>query len=169
MRRYLLRIVIFVLAFGLGVGVSAGWELYQWSLLPFAVSPEEVAVPNWAAPPTITIVGGMDACGPKANFHVMELSDGTRISHDCESFSSRLAALRALRSRLGDASIAERSQERGEQGRLISESILITSPTLQRFTIAGDNLCVITAPSLTHLRLYVTHSLTYSPRISGNE
>ncbi len=167
MRRTLLRIAIFVLAFGLGVGVSACWQLYQWSLLPFEVSPDVVAVPDWAAPPRITIVGGMDACGPTANFHTMELSDGTRISQSCETFSSPLAAARALKTRLVNAEIAERSEQRDEKGRIIGEMILTTRP-LQRFRIQGKSLCVTAAPSLHHLRLYEANALYYShPEISG--
>src|SRR4051794_1085856 len=130
MRWTLLKIAIFVLAFGLGVGVSACWQLYQWSLVPFEVSPDVVAVPNWAGPPRVTIVGGMDACGPKANFHTLELSDGTRISQSCETFSSPLAAARTLKTRLVDAEVAERSEERDEKGRPIGERILTVSPSL---------------------------------------
>jgi hypothetical protein len=170
MRRSLLRIAIFILAFGLGVGVSACWQLYRWSLLPIEVSPEAVAVPNWAAPPRITMGGGIDACGPTANFHTRELSDGTRISQSCETFSSPLAAARELKIRLGNGSIAQRSAERDENGLLIGESILTTRPGgVMRLSIFGNSLCVTEAPSLTHLRLYETNPLNYSPIVPGNE
>ncbi len=69
MRPTLPKIAILVLAFGLGVGVSACWQLYQWSRAP-----------------QITIVGGVHACGATVNYHTMELSDGTRIVQSCEHF-----------------------------------------------------------------------------------
>jgi len=168
MRRTLLRIAIFVLTFALGVGVSVGWQLYQWSLVPYEVSPtccNTVAVvetPRITRPAEITIVGGLDACGPEANYHTRELSDGTRISESCETLSSPLAAARALKRRIGNAEIVERSQERDEQGRLIGETILVTSPRVMKLTIYGKNLCVKEAPSLDHLRLYESGAFHYS-------
>jgi hypothetical protein len=157
-----LKIAMFVLAFGLGVGVSYCRQLYQWSQLPSASSPDVVPVSDWAAPPRITIVGGMDACGPTANYHTLELSDGTRISYSCQTFPSSLAAARELRTRLIDAEIVERSEVRDKKGRVIGEGILTTYP-LERFSLTGKNLCVTTAPSFHHLRLYDSHSLYYSP------
>ena len=169
MSRTLLKILIFVLAFSLWVGVSYCRQLYQWSQLPSASGPDVVAVPDWAAPPRITIVGGMDACGPTSNHHTLELSDGTRISYSCYTFSSSLAVARELKTRLVDAEIVERGEERDERGRVIGERILTTNP-IQRFSLIGKNLCVTTAPSLHHLRLYEAYSLyPSSPEISGNE
>ncbi|HEX3251641.1 MAG TPA: hypothetical protein VHS05_19555 [Pyrinomonadaceae bacterium] len=169
MRRTLLRIAMFLLAFGLGVGVSYCRQLYEWSQLLPAPGPEAVAVYDWAAPPQITIVGGMDACGPTANFHTVILSDGTGIACDCKTFSSHLAAAIALKTSLVDAEILERSNERDERGRVIGDRVLVTNP-IQRFSLIGKNLCVTTAPSFHHLRLYESHSLYYAPRgISGNE
>jgi hypothetical protein len=169
MRRTFLRIAIFLPAFGLGVGVSYCRQLYEWSQLLPAPSPDVVAVSDWAAPPRITIVGGMDACGPTANFHTTELSDGTLISYDCKTFSSPLAAAIALKTSLVNAEVVERSNERDENGRVIGDSILVINP-IQRFSLIGKSLCVTTAPSLHHLRLFESHSLYYAPsETSGNE
>jgi len=154
--------------FVVGVGVSLGWQLYQWSLVEYELSRtccEAVAVvetPRITRPSEITIVGGLDACGPEANYHTRELSDGTRISESCETLSSPLAAARALKRRLGNAVIVERSQERGEDGRLTGETILITSPSVMKLTIYGNSLCVKEAPSLDHLRLYESGAFHYS-------
>lgn len=169
MRRTLLRIAILMFTFVVGVGVSLGWQLYQWSLVPYELSPtccETVAVvetPRITRPSDITIVGGMDACGPEANYHSRELSDGTRISESCERLSSPLAAARALKARVANAEIVERSEERDEQGRIIGQKILITSPRIMKLTIYGNRLCVTEAPSLEHLRLYEAGAFHYSP------
>lgn len=160
MRRALLKISIFALAFGLGIGVSACWQL--WSRLPLGVSQIdcEVALVE-TAPAELTIVGGMDACGPRANFHTTELSDGTVISQSCETLSSRAAAVRALQKRLVNAEIAERSEKRDEKGRRIGEAILMTSPRVARLEIYGNSLCETQAPSITHLKLYEAGALHY--------
>jgi len=155
------------MTFALGVGVSVCWELYQWSLVSYEVSPTccdafTIETPRVTRPAEVTIVGGMDACGPEANFHTMELSDGTRISESCETFSSPLAAARALKTRLRDATIAERTQDRDEAGRLLGEKILVTSPRFMKLTIYGQNLCVTEAPSLEYLRLYENGAFHYS-------
>jgi len=168
MRRTILRIVIFVLTFALGVAVSVGWQLYQWSLVPYEVSPTccgavtVVETPQVTRPAEITIVGGLDACGPKANYHTRELSDGTRISESCETLSSPLAAARALNTRLRNAEIVEQSEERDEEGRIIGRKIVTSSPRVMKLTIYGNNLCVTEAPSLDYLRLYESGAFHYS-------
>ena len=175
MRRTLLKIAIFVLTFGFGVGVSVCWQLYQWSLVPHEVSPTccdaapVVGMPRITAPSQITIVGGMDACGPTANYHSLELSDGTRIFQSCERFSSPSAAARSLKTKLADAVIAGRLEERDENGRVIGKKILTTSPRVMRLSIIGNTLCVTDAPSLNHLQLYESAALYRSPINSGNE
>lgn len=166
MRRTLLKVAIFALTFSLGVGVSAGWQLYQWSLLPPEVS-SDVAEAEQAAPAEITIVGRMHACGPEAFYHTMDLSDGTQISQSCERWSSPAAAARALQKRLVNAEVAERSPERDEKGRLIGETILTTSPRVLRLRISGNSLCKVDAPSLNHLRLYEAGALHHSLKRHG--
>lgn len=167
MRWLLLRVVVLALTFSLGVGVSACWQLYQWSLLPLEVS-SDVTVAEQAASTGITIVGGMDACGPEANYHTMDLSDGTRISQSCQRWSSSAAAKRALQQLLVNAEVADRSQERDGKGR-IGETILTTSPRVMRLRINGNSLCLVVVPSLNHLRLYEAGALQYSLRIPVND
>ena len=175
MRRTLLKIAVFVLTLGLGVGISLGWNLYQWSLVPYEISP----TPPWPlatkTPPRpqaadeIMIVGGIDACGRDANFHTMELSDGTTISQTYETFSSPPAAARALKTRLIHAEIAERIVERDDKGRITVETILTASPRVMRIRIYGKNLSVINAPSLKHLQLYESGALYRGPKIPGDD
>ena len=162
MRRSLLRVAIFALTFSLGVGVSACWQLYKWSLLPLEVS-SDVAVAEHAAQAGISIVGDLRACGSEANYHTMDLSDGTRISVSCKRWFSPEAA-HTMEKSLVNAEVAERSQERDEKSRLIGETILTTSPRVMRLRISGNSLCVVNAPSLNHLRLYEAGALHYSKK-----
>ena len=172
MKRTLLKIAILALTFGLGVGISVGWHLYQWSLEPYEVSPTApwplgVDTPaRLVRADKITIVGGMAACGPEGNYHTTELSDGTQISQSCEQFSSPLAAARALKIRTLHAEIVERSTEQDENGRVVGEKILTAGSRVMRFSLYGKSLCVTDAPSLTHLRLYESSALQQS---AGNE
>ena len=168
MRRILLKVSIFALAFSLGIGVSACRQL--WSLLPLEVSQTDCEVGLVErAPIGLTIVGAMDACGPTANFHTMELSDGTRLYQSCERLSSPAVAVRALQKRLVKAEIAERSEQRDEKGRRIGETILMTSPRVARLKIYGNSLCETEAPSITHLQLYEAGALHYSLKNSAND
>lgn len=154
MRRILLRLWIFGLAFGLGVSVSALWRLYRLYQLP-EVLEVVVTTPVPAVKEVpIKIVGAIDACGPKANHHVYELSDGSRISTSCESYRSSAAAARALRARLGNALGAERSESLDEAGRVEGETVLVTTPTVIRLSTHGKTLCVTEAPSLMHLQMF---------------
>jgi hypothetical protein len=149
MRRILLRLWIFGLAFGLGVSVSALWRLYRLYKTP-EVSEVVVTTPV----PAVEVVGIIDACGPTANHHVYELSDGSRISTSCESYRSSTAAARALRERLGKAQIAEHSENLDEAGRVEGETVLILTPRLLRLSTHGRTLCVTEAPSLQLLQLF---------------
>ena len=149
MRRILLRLWIFGLAFGLGISVSALWRLYRLYKTP-EVSQVVVTTPV----PAVEVVGIIDACGPTANHHVYELSDGSRISTSCESYRSSAAAARALRERLGKAQIAEHSENLDEAGRVEGETVLILTPRLLRLSTHGRTLCVTEAPSLQLLQLF---------------
>ena len=161
MKRILLNVGIFALTFGLSVGVSAGWQLYKSSLLPFDAK-SDVPVPERAATPKIAIVRRMAALGSAASYQTIDLSDGTQISQSCERLSSPGAAERTLQKRLVNAEVVERSQNRDEKGRVIAETILTTSPRVMRLGTYGNSLCVTDAASLNHLRLYEAGALQYS-------
>jgi len=154
MRRILLRLWVFGLAFGLGISVSALWRLYHLYQLP-EVNEIVITTPVPAVKEVpLKIVGGIDACGPKANHHVYGLSDGSRISTSCESYISSAAAARALLRRLGKAQVAERSENLDEAGRREGETVLVINPTVLRLSTHGKTLCVTEAPSLKHLQMF---------------
>lgn len=162
MRQTLLKLAVLALTFALGVGVSVYWQLYQWSLVPYEVSP----IPPWplGAPKSsevsigktdkITVVTSLHACGSEASYHTIQLSDGETISRSYERFPSRIAAERALKTMLANTEIAERSADRDEKGRIISETILVTGPHFMRLKLDGTTLSTTTAPSLRYLQLY---------------
>jgi hypothetical protein len=154
MRCILLRLWIFGLALGLGISVSALWRLYRLYQLPRVAE----IVLTTPVPPVeevaLKIVGGLDACGPKANYHVYNLSDGSQITTTCESFVSSTAATRALEARLGKARVTERSLNLDTEGRTVGETILVTTPTVFRVSTQERSLCVTEAPSLRHLRMF---------------
>jgi len=149
MRRILLRLWIFGLAFGLGISVSALWRLYR-----LYKTPEVLEVVVTTPVPAVEVIGIIDACGPTANHHVYELSDGSRISTRCESYRTSTDAAHALRERLGKAQIAEHSENLDEAGRVEGETVLILTPRLLRLSTHGRTLCVTEAPSLQLLRLF---------------
>lgn len=154
MRRILFRLWIFGLAVGLGISVSALWRVYRLYQLP-KVNEVVLTTPVPAVKEVpLKIVGGMDACGPTANYHVYGLSDGSRISTSCESYISSSAAARALLRRLGKAQVAERSQNLDEAGRREGETVLVINPTVLRLSTHGKTLCVTEAPSLKHLQMF---------------
>lgn len=174
MRRTVLKIAALMLTCALGIGISIGWKLYQWSLEPYEVSP--IAPWPLGTPPQprirtdeITIVGGMDACGSEGSFHMMELSDGTQLSHSCERFSSSSAAASALKSRLLNAESAERVEERDASGRVVGEKVLIIGSRVKRLSRSGISLCVTDAPSFRHLLLFESGALHQAPSNSGSE
>jgi len=154
MRRILLRLWIFGLAFGLGISVTALWRLYRLYQLPEV---QEVVlttpVPVVKEAP-VKIVGGIDACGPTGNYHVYDLSDGSRMTTSCKSYASAAAAGRALRARLGNAEIAEHCENLNEAGGVESEFVAVTTPTVIRLSTHGRTLCVTEAPSLKHLEMF---------------
>lgn len=154
MRRILLRVWILAMAFGLGISVSALWRLYKLYQLP-AVSEVIVSDPPPHTPlkaPPLRIVGVIDACGPESNRHVYELSDGSRITTICETFTSRAGAARALKAETGLSQVVDRSMNLDERGRSVGETILITTPRVFRLSTYEKNLCVTEAPSLRHLQ-----------------
>ena len=154
MRRIFLRLWIFGLAFGLGISVSALTRLYRLHQVPDV---SLVILTPFVPPVTdrpLEMVRSIDACGPKSNYHVYDLSDGSRISTTCETFASSAAAARALQARLGKALVTERSLNLDAKGRTVGEMILVTTPTVLRLVTYERSLCVTEAPSLRHLRLF---------------
>ena len=145
MKRILLNLTISVFAFAFGVALSSFWRLYT---LPD--TPEAFLAAQQGSEP-LRRIGGMDACGPEANYHTYELSDGARISTDCRSFSCPAAATQAMQRKLRQAEIIERSANLDGNGQPAGETILAKTSVILRLSTHGNNFCVTEAPSLKYL------------------
>ena len=109
--------------------------------------------------PPLQRVGGIDACGPKANFHTWDLSDGTQITIACMELSSARAAKRDLDRRVSRATeIIERVPELGQsvhdRGQTVGERVVFRTVGVTLVETYENNLCVTEAASLEHLRWY---------------
>lgn len=152
MRRFLSRVWIFVLTFGLGISVSALWRIYTLPALPKAI---EVTKPELTVvtPAERLIVSEMHACGPKANYHVYQLIDGEHIVVTCETFESPSAAARALKRRMKSTEIVERFPN-FDNGRPSGETVVVAGERAIEFTIEGKSLCETSASSLAQLKRF---------------
>ena len=150
MRRFLSRVWIFVLTFCLGISVSALWRIYTLPQLPEAV---EITEPAAIAvfPQEREFTATMHACGPTANYHTYQSSDGALIGVSCETFRSHSTAARALKRTIGNAEIVERTMD-GEQ--TSGETVVIVADRAMELRLTGNNLCVTSAPSLAVLRRF---------------
>ena len=153
MRRLLLRLAIGCLTFLVGTSISA---LYN-----FRAAPDNLIVHLQGIKHTLPdhqqlrIVGGMDACGPQANFHTYDLSDGTMITRSCRLLSSTDRARQELKKRLPrGAEIIERQPNLDENGLLVGERLVARAGAgaIFELSIYGRSLCETEAPSLDHLR-----------------
>jgi hypothetical protein len=152
MRRIMARLLIGSLTFLAGAILSNLWLLYN---LPVTSLPEPLRVdasqPEKAQ--TLKIVGGMDACGPTANYHDYELSDGTGITTTCEQFSTVRRANEELQKGLGRATeIIERKAEFDDKGRKIGEKVIAKASGVILLRTSGRNFCSTDAASLEHLQ-----------------
>jgi hypothetical protein len=103
----------------------------------------------------LVVIGGMDACGPQANFHTNNLSDGTQISNSCRTMASPAAAARALRKGLASATeIIERSPNLDEHGKRIGERVIAQGVGIMELETSGRIFCSTEAASLKHLDWY---------------
>lgn len=145
------------MAFCLGISISAIWRIYTLPAIPEPVI-EPIAKPapviEYPKEEKLTIVGGTHTCGASAGPTVYELSDGGRISIDCKQFKSPAALNRALKKRVGSATIENwftvyDGNRKGER-----TAILNTSPTVTSLSINGRLFCVTEASSFEHLRWF---------------
>lgn len=152
MRRFLSRIWIFVLTFGLGISVSSLWYIYTLPTLP---EPVEITEPEVTAvfPEARPFRHVMDACGPTSSHHVYQSSDGEIIGVSCERFGSNAAAARALKRSIGRAEIVERFTN-FDKGRPSGETVVVVGEKAMELRTDGKSLCVTTASSLELLRKF---------------
>lgn len=155
MERLLSRIWIFILAFGLGVSISALWRIYTLPIVPDDVG---VTVPRpQETVGTVSIPKLVDAphsCGALPSGQTYTYSDGGRVSITCKRFNSVEIASREFEKLLVGVEIAERSQEPGSSDRAPMEEELITTPVVIRLRKTGTILCEVRASSLDHLRWF---------------
>lgn len=152
MRRFLLKVWIFVLTFGLGISVSALWRIYTLPALPKVVEVTKPEVTE-VTPAARLIASEMHACGPKASYHVYQLFDNGHIVVICENFESPSAAARALKRRIGRAEIVERLPNI-DNGPSSGETVVVAGERAIEFTINGESLCETSAPSLALLKRF---------------
>jgi hypothetical protein len=149
MKRLLLNLSVAFLTFSIGTATSMLRGLWV------ADTPEALLASQqgWFEP--LKIIGGMDACGPEANYHTYDLSDGTRISNSCQHLASAAAATHALQNRLTPgAEIIERGLNLDSNGRPVGERIIAKSAGIIELETYESNFCVTEAASLKHLRWY---------------
>ena len=152
MRRFLSRVWIFVLTFGLGISVSALWRIYTLPALPKVV---EVTKPEMTVvtPAARLIASEVHACSPEANYHVYQLIDGGHIAVTCENFRSPSAAAHALKRRIERAEIVERFPN-FDDGQPPGETVVVVGDRAFEFIVEGKTLCETSAPSLAQLQRF---------------
>ncbi len=135
------------------VGAAASTLRNRWPSYPQKSRPMIATAQIGAEPLKVTME--MHACGPRANYHTFHLSDGTRISTSCEGHSSRLAAARALQTKLvGNAGIIERAPNLDEKGRRVGDKIVAKTDGVIELETYGNALCSTYAASLEHLQWF---------------
>ena len=166
MERFLARIWVFVMAFGLGISISAIWRIYRLPDYSLAEPSEPVIEPLDYSRAAKEISTGADtsdgpklspenhSCGASTGPQVYNYTDGGRISVNCRRYKSSWAATREYVNRLKGATIEERSLVMDDNGSQIGEEFLTTAPQVVRIRIKGRILCEVEASSLYHLEWF---------------
>lgn len=162
MERQLPRIWIFIIAFCLGINVSAGWRIYTLPDYSPPAPPPPAATPDYSNRAVIEIgrpadepqlVAETHSCGVSTGPQVYNYTDGGRITVNCRTFGSYAAATRELEKRSSGATIEESFEIFGS-GNSGGKEVLITFPKIVRLRRNGSVLCEVEASSLKHLRLF---------------
>jgi hypothetical protein len=151
MKRILLHLAISVLAFGLGITVSALWRSYSSVDLPeryIAYIPSRVTRLE-----LITIGRGSDS--------TTYLSNGGRITRTCQIFTSAEEANEALQARRhASANVIEWSDIADRNDQSIGQTILILeNPTVIRLSTHEETLCETRASSMNEMRWFDNREL----------
>ena len=135
------------------VGAAASMLRNRWPSYP--QKPKTIIATAQIAAEPLKITMEMHACGPRANYHTFNLSDGTRISTSCEGHASRLAAARALQAKLvGIAHIIERAPNLDDKGHRVGDKVVAKTDGVIELETYGNTLCSTYAPSLEHLQWF---------------
>jgi len=164
MERFLPRIWVFVLAFGLGISISAIWRIYTLPDYSPAEPSEPVIEPlDYSNRAVMEMPDGPDesegpklsvenhSCGASTGPRVYNYTDGGRITVNCRRYKSSWAASREYLNRLRSATIEERLLVMDDNGSQIGEEFLTIAPQVVRVRIKGRILCEVEASSLYHL------------------
>ena len=152
MRRLLLYFAIGCLTFLVGTSVSALYKSRATSdVLILQLRYVTHTLPEHQE---LRMVGRMDACGPEANFHAYDLSDGTRITESCRRLSSTNQARQELKKLVEAGEIIERQPNLNENGSPVGERIVVRTGAIVELSTSGRSLCETEAPSLAHLRWF---------------
>ena len=150
MKRIFLNLAVAVLTFF--VGATASMLHSRGTYAPKTNS--LIASTGMSAEP-LKITMEMHACGPRANYHTFDLSDGTRVSTSCEGHSSQAAAARALQRKLsGVPEIVERAPNLDENGHRVGDKVVAINGGVVELETSGNALCSTAAASLEHLRWF---------------
>ena len=146
MKRILLRLAISVLAFGLGLSVSALWRS---TVNRFE---SEIEVPS----PLLTLQGTELGCRSYATVYSYYLPNGAEISRTCQQFASAEQANSMLQARRrGNFDILEWSATFDSSGRRTGETVLLySSETSLRLNTYGNTFCETRSSSLGNLHWF---------------
>ena len=148
MKRILLKVAVSVLAFGLGVTVSALWRFYTHTDAPDCLADISADMPS----PTLSIDGVVLACGADITQTSYILSNGAEITRVCQHYLSAAEAHNVFQARRAGLEMIEWSANLDSNGRRIGEKVLLISGhTFVRLSIQGNTLCETRAPSLHNL------------------
>src|ERR1044071_4394352 len=127
MERFLPRIWVFVMAFGLGISISAIWRIYALPAFSppvseFVVEPSDYTNSEMEGPSDDDrprLATESHSCGVSAAPQVYEYPDGGRITVKCREYKSSWAATKEYLNRMKGAAIEERSvyvDDKGNEG-----------------------------------------------------
>lgn len=157
MQRVSIRIAAALLTFTVGLALSSSWLFHSRPILnpikseqPFEVQPFELQ--------PLSFSGMAHACGPTANYHSYESSDGIAISESNEIFPSAKRSNKELQKRVRLAvEIIEREPKLDENGRRVGERVVGISSVKEGQQLAfvmwtdDEILSSIEASSLRHV------------------
>ena len=164
MERFLPRIWVFAMAFGLGISIAAAWRIYTLPDYSLPEPSEPVIEPvDYSNRAVMEMPDNADtsegpqlspenhSCGALHGPQVYNYTDGGRISVNCRRFKSAWVATREYLKRLRSGPTEERALVMDDNGSQIGEEFLIIAPQVVRVRIEGRILCEVEASSLYHL------------------
>jgi hypothetical protein len=160
MRRILLKLVVSILTFVLGVGVSALYRLYKYANTP---EPFVAGISRDIPSPVLSFDTVVIGCGSQITASSYVLSNRAEITRTCQHFSSDAEARGVLQERRGDDGdgyeLIEWSTNVDADGERSGESVLLfSSQSVVRINRDGATLCETRAPTLGNLRWFEAES-----------